>query len=45
MISESYIEIMNLVYAYPERIDSGDFACVGELFAHAVFETEGGESL
>ena len=45
MISESYIEIMNLVYAYPERIDSGDFAGVGELFAHAVFETEGGESL
>ena len=45
MISESYIEIMNLVYAYPERIDSGDFAGVGELFADAVFETEGGEPL
>jgi hypothetical protein len=44
-ITESYIEIMNLVYSYPERIDSGDFAGVGELFADAVFETEGGEAL
>lgn len=44
-ITESYIEIMNLVYAYPERIDAGDFAGVGELFADAVFETEGGEPL
>ena len=44
-ISESYIEIMNLVYSYPERIDAGDFAGVGELFADAVFETEGGEPL
>lgn len=44
-ITESYIEIMNLVYAYPERIDSGDFAGVGELFADAVFETEGGAPL
>ena len=23
-ITESYIEIMNLVYSYPERIDAGD---------------------
>jgi len=44
-ITESYIEIMNLVYTYPERIDAGDFEGVGELFAEAVFETEGGESL
>ena len=44
-ITESYIEIMNLVYAYPERIDAGDFAGVGELFAEATFETEGGEPL
>ncbi|MEZ4280439.1 MAG: nuclear transport factor 2 family protein [Myxococcota bacterium] len=44
-ITESYIEIMNLVYAYPERIDAGDFAGVGELFADAVFETEGGQPL
>lgn len=44
-ISESYIEIMNLVYTYPERIDAGDFVGVGELFADAVFETEGGEPL
>ncbi len=36
---------MNLVYACPERIDAGDFVGVGELFADAVFETEGGEPL
>ena len=44
-ITESYIEIMNLVYAYPERIDAGDFAGVGALFEDAVFETEGGGKL
>ena len=44
-ITESYIEVMNLVYAYPERIDAGDFAGVGELFADAVFETEGAPPL
>ena len=44
-ITESYIEIMNLLYSYPERIDAGDFAAVGELFAEAVFETDGGEPL
>lgn len=44
-ITESYIEIMNLVYSYPERIDAGDFAGVGELFADAIFETEGGKPL
>jgi SnoaL-like domain len=37
-ITQSYIEIMNLVHAYPERIDAGDFAGVGELFAHGVIE-------
>ena len=42
-ITESYIEILNLVYTYPERIDAGDFEGVGELFADAVFETEGGQ--
>lgn len=36
---------MNLVYTYPERIDAGDFEGVGELFADAVFETEGGGRL
>ena len=44
-ITESYIEIMNLVHSYPERIDAGDFAGVGKLFVDAVFETEGGEPL
>ena len=44
-ITESYIEIMNLLHSYPERIDAGDFEGVGELFAKATFETEGGEPL
>ena len=37
-ITESYIEIMNLVYTYPERIDAGDFEGVGALFAGAIFD-------
>lgn len=43
-ITESYIEIMNLLYSYADRIDAGDFAGVGELFAHGaiVFETPDG---
>jgi len=45
LISESYIEIMNLVYSYPDRIDSGDFAGVGALFADAVIEMGDGETL
>ena len=28
-ISDSYVEVMNLVYSYPDRIDSGDFAGSG----------------
>jgi len=44
-ISDSYIEVMNLVYAYPERIDSGDFAGIGELMADAVIEMGDGETL
>ena len=32
-ITESYIEIMNLLHSYPERIAAGDFEGVGELFA------------
>lgn len=37
-ITASYIEVMNLVHSYPDRIDSGDFAGVGELFADGVIE-------
>jgi ketosteroid isomerase-like protein len=44
-LTESYIEIMNLVYAYPDRIDSGDFAGIGELFANAVIEIGDGAEL
>jgi SnoaL-like domain len=41
-MSNSYVEILNLVYRYPELIDGGDFQGIGELFADAtiVFERE-----
>jgi hypothetical protein len=40
----SYVEILNLIHSYPERIDGGDFAGVGELFRDAtlVFESADG---
>ncbi|MGW9208565.1 nuclear transport factor 2 family protein [Embleya sp. NPDC055664] len=36
-----YHAIPNLIGLYAERIDAGDFAGVGELFAHAVITSEG----
>ncbi len=33
--------ITSLVYTYAERIDAGDFAGIGELFAHATLTFEG----
>jgi 3-phenylpropionate/cinnamic acid dioxygenase small subunit len=33
--------ITKLIYTYAERIDDGDFAGVGELFAHATLTFEG----
>ena len=33
--------ITKLIYTYAERIDGGDFAGVGELFAHATLTFEG----
>ena len=33
--------ITKLVYTYAERIDAGDFAGIGELFAHATLTFEG----
>jgi hypothetical protein len=44
-LTESYVEILNLVYHYPELIDSGDFAGIGELFADAVITFEGGSAM
>src|SRR5450432_444939 len=35
MTADDYFAIQNLVYTYCHRIDRGDFAGVGELFAHA----------
>jgi hypothetical protein len=37
----SYIEILNLVHRYPELIDGGDFAGVGELLSDATLVFEG----
>ncbi len=43
-VTASYIEILNLVYRYPELIDAGDFAGIGRMFRDAtlVFEGPGG---
>lgn len=40
-VTTSYIEILNLIYRYPELIDGGDFAGIGEMFAHATLVFEG----
>jgi hypothetical protein len=44
-ISSSYIEIMNLVHAYPDCIDRGDFEGVATLFADAVVEMGDGDQV
>lgn len=36
-------EIANLLYAYADRIDHGDYAGVGALFADGAISTPGGE--
>ncbi len=38
-------EIANLVYSYAERLDSGDFAGVAELFSDATFRAVVGDEL
>ena len=40
--SEDYVAVLNLVYRYPELIDSGDFEGIGRLFAHAAIDTGDG---
>jgi ketosteroid isomerase-like protein len=41
-VQETPVEaITKLIYAYAERIDAGDFAGVGELFAYATLTFEG----
>jgi len=46
-ITASYVEILNLVHRYPELIDGGDFAGIGEMFRDAtiVFEGPGGKPM
>jgi 3-phenylpropionate/cinnamic acid dioxygenase small subunit len=43
MTCEARAEISDLVYAYAERIDAGDFEGVAELLAHADVTAEGAE--
>jgi hypothetical protein len=40
--SDDYVAVLNLVYRYPELIDSGDFEGIGHLFAHATIHTGDG---
>jgi hypothetical protein len=46
-ITESYITILNLIHRYPELVDAGDFAGVGELFRNGtlVFEDAAGNTV
>jgi hypothetical protein len=46
-ITASYVEILNLVHRYPELIDGGDFAGIGELFRDAtiMMEVPGGKTM
>jgi hypothetical protein len=44
-IGSSYIEIMNLIHAYPDCIDRGDYAGIAALFADAVVEMGDGEQV
>jgi ketosteroid isomerase-like protein len=43
MIS-AHAQIQNLLFMYAERVDTGDFAGVGEIFAHAVITVEGSQN-
>jgi ketosteroid isomerase-like protein len=40
----SHVQIQNLIGMYAERIDAGDFAGIGGLFAHAVITVEGSQA-
>jgi ketosteroid isomerase-like protein len=40
-----YVEILNLIYRYPELIDAGDFEGIGRLFADATIVFEGGPEM
>jgi hypothetical protein len=39
----AHVAVANLVYAYAERIDLGDFAGMAELFRHAVVTADGSD--
>ncbi len=41
MLQSDEMAIASLIYTYAERIDAGDFAGIGELFAHATLTFEG----
>lgn len=41
-MSNAATEIANLLYRYARAVDSGDFAGIGKIFAHARLTAEGG---
>jgi len=41
-VSQSYVDVMNEVYSYPDRIDAGDFEGVGRVLAHATVDMGNG---
>ena len=41
--AEAYVAVLNLVYRYPELIDSGDFEGIGQLFADATIDAGDGK--
>jgi ketosteroid isomerase-like protein len=40
----AHVQIQNLLFTYAERVDTGDFAGVGEVFAHALITVEGSQN-
>jgi hypothetical protein len=44
-LTESYVEVMNLIHAYPDCIDRGDYAGIAELLGDAEIEMGDGSVL
>lgn len=40
-VADSYVAILNLIHRYPELVDSGDFAGVGDMFRDGTLVFEG----
>jgi 3-phenylpropionate/cinnamic acid dioxygenase small subunit len=44
-VSESSVEITNLIYTYAEYMDAGDFSAIGAIFEHAAISVEGSDDV